>query len=235
MKQGSNLRGAFRRALNAILQKCLFLLIPLCSRRVPARRAWENHAHNAAHDITGRIIFDQNTPELETFRFGKSHADAAGCGPIAVYNALLLTGRPCAFSDVVRQMEDERGAVWNGKWGANPAAVARVLPLYGARPRHCARPEVLAGAMENDDAAIVMIWNDKDDLRCGAHFFAVQKTAAGYAAYNRFSGQKAPFTRAQFSEILANGRYLSGYILSPARPPDASGRNRSQNRKEVHT
>lgn len=232
MKPGSRLRGALWKALNEILQKCLFILIPLCSRRVPARRAWENHAQNAAHDITGRIIFDQNTPEIGAFRFGKSHADTAGCGPIAVYNALLLTGRPCAFSDVIRQMEHERGAVRNGKWGANPAAVARVLPLYGARPRHCARPEALADAMKNGDAAIVMTWNDKDDLRCGAHFFAVQKTAAGYAAYNRFSGQKTAFKRAQFSEILANSRYLSGYVLSPARPLDASGRNQGRNQEQ---
>ena len=217
MKRGSRLRGALWKALNEILQKCLFILIPLCSRRVPAWRSQENHAHNAAHDIAGRIIFDQNTPEIKAFRFGKNHAAAAGCGPIAVYNALLLTGRPCSFSDVLWQMEQKRGAVWNGKWGANPTAVARVLPLYGAWPRYCARPEALADAMENGDAAIVMTWNDKDDLRRGAHFFTVQKTAAGYAAYNRFSGQKTAFTRAQFSEILANGRYLTGYILSPAR------------------
>lgn len=235
MKPGSHLRGALWKALNEILQKCLFVLIPLCSWRIPARRAWENHAHNAAHDIAGRIIFDQNTPELEAFRFGKSHAAAAGCGPIAVYNALLLTGKPCAFSDVVRQMEDERGAVCSGRWGSNPAAIARVLPLYGAQPRHCARPKVLADAMESGDVAIVMTWNDKDDLRHGAHFFAIQKTAAGYAAYNRFSGQKTPFTRAQFSEILANARYLSGYILSPARPLDTSGLNQGPNRKEEHT
>lgn len=228
MKPRSRLRGAFWRTLNAILQKCLFALIPLCSRRVPARRSRENHARNAAHDIAGRIIFDQNTPELEAFRFGKSRADAVGCGPIAVYNALLLTGRPCAFSDVLRQMEQKRGAVGSGKWGANPAAIARVLPLYGAQPRHCAQLKALAAAMENGDAAIVMIWNDKNDLRRGAHFFAVQKTAAGYAAYNRFSGQKTPFTRALFSEILADGRYLSGYVLSPARPPDASGQSREE-------
>lgn len=218
MKPGARLWGALGKVLNEILQKCLFALIPLCSRRVSARRSRENHAHNAAHDIAGRIIFDQNTPEIKAFRFGKNHAAAAGCGPIAVYNALLLTGRPCAFSDVLWQMEQKRGAVRNGRWGANPAAIARVLPLYGAQPRHCARPEALADAMENGDAAIVMTWNDKDDLRRGAHFFAVLKTAAGYEAYNRFSGQEMPFTRAQFSEILANGRYLSGYILSPPVP-----------------
>lgn len=222
MKPGSSLRRAFLQKANAVLQICLPALLPLCSRSVPKTVSRENHTQNAAHDIAGRFIFDQNTPELHAFRFGKSRADAAGCGPIAVYNALLLTKRHVGFSEVIRQMEQKRGAVRGGRWGANPAAFARVLPLFGTRPRRFCTPGRLTDAMAVGDAAIVMIWNDKNDLRRGAHFFAVQKTAAGYEAYNRFSGQKAPFTRARFSEILAGGRYLSGDILSPAGFPEAS-------------
>lgn len=216
MKQRSSLRRTLLRKGNDILQKCLPALLPLCSWRVSKPVSQENYAQNAAHDITGRFIFDQNTPEIHAFRFGKSRADASGCGPISVYNALLLTGRQCGFSEVIRQMERERGAVRGGVWGANPAAIARVLPLFGIKPRHFRDPAQLANAMENGDTAILMTWNDKDDLRRGAHFFAVQKTAGGYQAYNRFSGQKTPFVRADFSEILANARYLSGYVISAA-------------------
>lgn len=216
MKQGSSLWRALLRKMNDILQTCLPALLPLCSWRVSKPVSQENYAQNTAHDIAGRFIFDQNTPEIHAFRFGKSRADASGCGPISVYNALLLTGRHFGFSEVVRRMERERGAVRGGVWGANPAAVARVLPLFGVRPRHFRDSEQLANAMKNGDTAILMTWNDKNDLRRGAHFFAVQKTAGGYRAYNRFSGQKTPFTRANFSEILANARYLSGYVLSPA-------------------
>lgn len=235
MKSGFRIWRTFLRKINEILQKCLPALLPLCSRRITKPVSQENLAQNAAHDIAGRFIFDQHTPEIRAFRFGKSRADAAGCGPISVYNALRLAERPAGFSEVIRLMERERGAVRGGRWGANPASIARVLPLYGVQPRHFKKPEQLADALENGDTAIVMIWNDKDDLRRGAHFFAVQKTAAGCRAYNRFSGQKTPFTRALFSEILENGRYISGYILSPTRPPDASGRNQGQNRQEVHT
>lgn len=214
MKQRANLRRAFLGKINNLLQKCLPALLPLCSRMVAKPVSRENFAQNSAHDIAGRFIFDQHTQEIHAFRFGKSRADASGCGPISVYNALLLTGRPSGFSEVIRQMEEKRGAVRGGSWGANPAAIARVLPLFGAAPRHFRKPDQLANALENGDAAVVMIWNDKNDLRRGAHFFAVQKTAGGYKAYNRFSGQKTPFTRSLFSEILENGRYLSGYVLS---------------------
>lgn len=222
MKQGSRLWRVFLAKINDTLQKCLPALLPLCSWRVSKPVSQENHAQNTAHDIAGRFIFDQNTPEIHAFRFGKSRADASGCGPIAVYNALLLTGRPFGFSEVIRRMEREMGAVRDGVWGANPAAIARVLPFFGVNPRHFRDPEQLAAAMKTGDATILMTWNDKNDLRRGAHFFAVQKTAGGYAAYNRFSGQQTPFTRSLFSEILANGRYLSGYLLSPDRSAETS-------------
>lgn len=222
MKQETDIRRAFLRKINEIVQKCLPALLPLCSWRIAKPLSQENFAQNSAHDIAGRFIFDQNTPEIHAFRFGKNRADAAGCGPIAVYNALLLTGKGVGFSEVIRRMEQKGGAVRGGVWGANPAAIARVLPLFGIQPRHCKTPEQLASALENGYAAIMMIWNDKNDLRRGAHFFTVQKTAGGYQAYNRFSGQKTPFTRAHFSEILANARYLSGYALSFAGPATAS-------------
>lgn len=87
-------RDALLRGLNGLAERlAVWVFYPLAAH--PAGRALSarNLAANRAGDICGPLVLWQGAAEVCGLRFGKSNAGHAGCGPISVYNALVLLGR----------------------------------------------------------------------------------------------------------------------------------------------
>ena len=60
--------------------------------------AARNREYNALHDVSGECINGQGIAPYSELHIGDTTFSEAGCGPIAVYNALILTGREVCIS-----------------------------------------------------------------------------------------------------------------------------------------
>lgn len=206
-------KALWKKELNSMGQALLPALIPLISQSAPDSVSQMNYVNNAEHDITGTFIFDQRAEEIQAFRYGNQSAQVDGCGPIAVYNALQLFGKEPSFAMVIKQLEQEKSLVFSGAFGTDPNSLPSVLSQYGIDSQKYSNIDKLAGAMQTGDVAVMMIWNKEGDLQQGAHYFTVQKAVDGYEAYGRNTGTNESLQKADLLEVLANGQYISGYIL----------------------
>ncbi len=165
------------------------------------------------------MILDQNAGAVRALRFGRGNVSAIGCGPIAVYNALLLLRQTPSFSAVLHQFEQEKSLALAGRWGTDPRSIPRVLSRYGVFCERYCTWEALMRRMQAGSIAVIMIWNRKDSLRAGAHFFTLQQTQNGYAGYNLCAGTVARLNDADALALFARSRYICGYLLADSPTP----------------
>lgn len=198
---------------NAAMQKALFALMQAVSRPAPESVSRRNYADNAKRGRMGTFIFDQGTKEVEAFRYGKENAGKSGCGPIAVYNALRLREKAPNLATLIDQFEHQKSLVLSGAFGTDPNSIPPVLSQYGIDVQTYRDFAGITGAMKMGDVAVMLIWNDRENVQKGVHYFTVQRAGNGYEAYNRYAGEKAPLQKRNLSEILNHSRYILGYLL----------------------
>ena len=66
-------------------------------------------------------------------------------------------------------------------------------------------------SLQVGDTAILTIWNNKNDITKGAHFFAVKKTEDGFETYNQETDQN--IYQEPLEGVLANGNFITGYAI----------------------
>lgn len=197
----------FLRALCAAVGPRLFY--PLACRPVPKRAAAEHFVYNHARDVSRVPVRSQRAPGVAQMRYARTHCGETGCGAVAVYNALTALGLAVSLAEIVYQMERRAFAACGGRLGSHPFRLEKVLTLYPVRVRRIGRTDTLTAAMRTGDTAILVIWNDRERLRSGAHFFAIQRTAAEYTAYNREGVAES----GTLPEILGRGQLITAYLV----------------------
>ncbi len=77
-----------------------FEMISMQSIMADIQRAMANYVSNMQNDISGTPINGQSLEPYAKLRIGTNTFDNTGCGPIAVYNALVVSGVDVSISDV---------------------------------------------------------------------------------------------------------------------------------------
>jgi len=206
------------KSVKAFLYNQFLLLTCLClrpfyfctSRKLSAAESSQNRRCNEEVPSCKEPIHDQRKPPANQFHVGRFLASYNGCACIAVFNALLCRQTYVSFPALIAQFEEKGCLCLQGKFGVNPYRLPRILKEL-AVPFSCYhRLSALEAAMCTNDTAILFIWNDRADLRQGAHFFTVQKQHSGYTVYNRLAAVKSYETLA---DIIGKGMFITGCRL----------------------
>lgn len=176
--------------------------------RIVRRGKEGEYASNAACDITEGLITDQRSDRVSRLRFGKYPLSRNGCGPIAVYNAMLFLGvRGVSLARIVRTFEREGvlsgGSLLSGALGVNPYAMHRAVSAMGLVCTSVSRFEELG---QREGVYILAVWNGVR-VTAGMHYFTVRAGVDGeFAAVNgRIPG----------ADVMED-RFVMGYRLSLA-------------------
>ncbi len=110
--------------------ECLIrLFYKLTGAKISPQLAEEHYAGNRQkEDALGEgYILSQYTKALSDFQFGRVSVSYAGCGAVAIYNALRFLHMPVPFSQVIRELERSGLLSLRGKMGTDPCRLLRIL------------------------------------------------------------------------------------------------------------
>lgn len=178
----------------------IFYRIAAFFTRVP-RKTKEKHAHIRAVKIADMASLDNSfinsQSKLSEIPYGCGNMGDNGCGPVAVYNALLSLKNAekaedkisdkdnVSLTDVIKDLE-HRGATLHGKFGTSPAAIKKYLKKKGYSTKTCIskKPGKVNEFSENCDTFISIIYNNAESIGDGLHFICTEKTENGFKTHN---------------------------------------------------
>lgn len=93
--------------------------------------AFSNYSYNSQIEIEEKVIVEQYFKPYGDFKYGGlGNVDDNGCGAVAVYNIMKISGKDVKFADVVRYF-DVNGTFAYGKLGTRPSKIISYLRMYG--------------------------------------------------------------------------------------------------------
>ncbi len=136
-------------------------------------------------ELSDRAAYIENQNTLEQIPYGSSNMKAAGCGIIAVYNALItLHGKsPVPLPELIRNFEED-GMAGRGRLGTSPKAILRWLNKRRYQTEVFTELSSADPAVKEKGAYILVFYNDARDLRKGLHIVHVSSDRAGLTAHN---------------------------------------------------
>ncbi len=110
--------------------ECLIrLFYKLTGAKISPQLAEEHYADNRQKEenLGEGYILSQYAKALSGFQFGRVSVSYAGCGAVAIYNALRFLHMPVPFSQVIRELEKSGLLSLRGKMGTDPCRLLRIL------------------------------------------------------------------------------------------------------------
>lgn len=159
----------------------------------------------------GALIF-QSGGAFPALRYKHAKMSNVCCGIMAAYNVLTLCGHKVDFLKLAAEFEQAPvPAVPGGVFGSNPFLIDRCLSSYGASFTKYRRLDELENALTPGKFGIVSYMFGRLDPR--GHTFAVEQTADGIIAYNRFSNDRETRLVPSIHDTLKQKNvFLVGYV-----------------------
>lgn len=133
------------------------------------------------------FIFDQTEPNIAALPCGLATVGHSGCGPIALYNACLLSGKETALSEILSDLRQGHGFSLWGFAGSKTQMLLRWLKGKGFRVQKS------RSCFGNDGVYILRYWFwQKKFPFLGSHYVAFSQTGDLGVYYNVCSGAKTP-------------------------------------------
>ena len=178
--------------MNALI--LLFYRIVAFFTRVPRETI---HKHTllfdekfSERDITqGKYINNQGA--FFDFPYGYGNVGLNGCGPIAVFNALVALNeinvinveKKEIYNHFIKILEyfEKNGAALKGRFGTSPISIRYYLKKNGFETKAYSKKSTskLNDFSDNYHAFISIIYNDAKDIRRGLHFICTKKNEDG--------------------------------------------------------
>lgn len=160
----------------------------------------------------GALIF-QSGGAFPALRFRRAKMSNVCCGILAVYNVLKLCERSVDLLRLAAEFEQAAiPAIPFGVFGSDPFRIDRCLAAYGVSCTKYRRLDELESALTQGKLGIVSYMFGFPDLR--AHTFAVEKTADGIIAYNRYSDDRKTRLAPSVGDMLKRRNvFLVGYAV----------------------
>lgn len=185
------------------------------------RRYLRAYKHNtaAAPDFSenlmpnGALIF-QSGGVFPKLRFRRARMSNVCCEILAAFNALTLTKTSVDFLKLAAEFEYGAAipAIPPGVFGCDPFRIGRCFEAYGVSFAKYRSPNELEKALTVGKISVVSYKFGRLDPRI--HTFAVEKTADGVAAYNRYSNVREPELLHSVRDTLSREKvFLAGYVL----------------------
>lgn len=144
--------------------------------------ARRNLAFNRQFDISGPIN-GQGLCPVKDMRYGIVDIARAGCGVIAVYNALLLLGNPHRFYEVAA-WGDRKAAAAFGLLGTIPPKERQLFQRLGYAVTSVTDVKLLDRHAQAADVCLFTFWNQKGSIRRGMHTVCLQYRSGAIDVYN---------------------------------------------------
>ena len=151
----------------------------------------------------GEMINGQAMGRVADLRYGLCRMSFNGCEVIAVYNALVYTGKTAALTDVARHMERYRMLM--GIFGCDPYKIGKALEHFGVSGRR----------VKNTDGAqafIMTFWTGVP-LFSSVHTVFCVKTAEGTKVFNRYNNSEGAELFRSVSEAAGGHRIITIYRI----------------------
>ena len=142
--------------------------------------------------IKNDYIYGQGNPPYSCLRIGKwGNGKAHGCGPFAVYNALLVLRDTKNPVRIIRHIKDARGFVFGGYFGTKPKAMMKYIQACGYKAQIFYLPFDIERRIKDADVSILQyIWRRK--FKIGIHYITVRYQDGEYFVYNQYSNDIKP-------------------------------------------
>lgn len=176
-----------------------------------------NYAYNTSLPTITGYIFGQGN--YSDYKIGNSNLAAAGCGPIAVYNALRYNGRQLDICRIIRDYELNGYLMSAGYLGTDPYAIADYfddnLISYEEFPDNDSYDEFYDEVMDNISLRrtyIVSYWNGPR-ITDGAHTVAFATNGGSIYIFNRYNNSTDLNVQSSLDAFVSSERYITGYAL----------------------
>lgn len=181
---------------------------PVPKKIIFANTAWNRDVLKPPLWQEGEYIETQR--QFASVRFGKGYTLAyGGCGPIALYNAMLGLGKPLSVDGFLQMLEElqRRGATWFGKYGTHPTALRRYLQEQNFSTVHVigADHEGFERLEQNVDVWVTVVFNGKK-LSDQLHIVCITRTPEGrFTPHNAHQGGEYVTLEEAVSHISVQG------------------------------
>ena len=133
-----------------------------------------NYEYNIKHDKVDDLIYNQTGIAL---KYGNTYS--TGCGPISVYNAMILLGfENVSLANIIRAFETSNAVSFqklaNGSLGSNPYAFPRIFEKYNIKYSSISDLKDL----NEPGVYIIGYWNGLGILE-GSHYVTIQISENG--------------------------------------------------------
>ena len=193
-----------------IAHKILFSFAKFLAPKIGETEGGKNFDNNIKYEprlITGLIT---NQSRLVELGYGDSNIGKTGC--VALFNILLLKGRPRPISYIVKDLQEAQVLINRGKWGTNPFELEGIMRKYGLNPMEIDSVMEAESRMEPGDILFPTVWNSNNLFR-GIHGYVIRKTDdSKYLTYNK-NYRNSPEEFLDLKTAIEPGRFIVGYII----------------------
>ncbi len=173
-----------------------------------------NYTHNTEIPLPADLITGQGNRYPSQFTYATFNTAHNGAEPVAMYNALMLTGRPTSFADIILELEGNGLALLEGYAGTDPRELARYFDGHDIPTMmYDSQADFVANVAEGN-AFIISFWNDRffRELK-GLRTVAGVYRDGAWALYNMHLDDTAPRVYRTLPEGLRGKKFILGYIF----------------------
>jgi len=166
----------------------------------------KHRAHFAA--MTPAYVNGQGREMFSKVPFGLKTVGEAGCGPMALYNAVTYVGKKADMPKILRYLELTATPLF-GLFGTFPFSMGYCLRHFGVKNRMTWSRKKLAAAR----AGVIAFWVRRPIIG-GGHFVFYTRTLEGkYLVYNRYSNVSEPVEYNSLDEMMKPCCLIVGYVI----------------------
>ena len=157
------------------------------------------------------FIYNQSQIPKEQWRYGLRSSASAGCGWIAVYNALHLLGKDAEIPELISMLEHQMPLI-NGNLGTTFWGPAQCFRHWGFPVKMYWDSRKFDAAAGNAPASILFFrW--KRGIRLGAHFAAFRFNGSQFIGFNTFKNSHGPDPWGSSLPVFLKQHHYFGAIL----------------------
>ncbi len=177
-------------------------------------QAKTNYLHNAEIALPEGVITGQGNRFPSQFTYATFNTAHNGAEPVALYNALALTGRQMSFADILLELEGNGLSLLDGFAGTDPRALSRFFDGHNISVHFHEMQADFIADVEEGNAFIISFWNDRffRELK-GLRTVAGVYRDGGWLLYNMHMDDTAPRSYRTLPEGLRGKKFILGYIF----------------------
>ena len=140
-------------------------------------------------------IYSQTSSPHASTSLGIANVSHGGCGPVAVYNAMLMLDNHASLNEIVEYFEQDNGIYFGGLLGTSFYTCANYFRDQGYSVYMTKDIATYSDLAASADACILWCWFDTKDFPfVGAHLMAFKQQGTQGMYYNAFSDSTSPYS-----------------------------------------